>query len=185
MSKALLSRPVPIGLLVADPSRPKSCQSPDLARPARIHAPPPLPSARPRTDPAVWLGPALVGAAVGLLLVAGAGATADALQPVNQTITETAYTPPPPPEPPAAATPHPDPEPAPVDPGEARPTPKGLVVAAPVEAPPEPAKPVCARFGTAIDFVRSPSVAFDRAAREQKLVLVLHLAGNFEDPGFT
>lgn len=60
--------------------------------------------------------------------------------------------------------------------------------AATVEEPPkpDPAKPArCDRFGTAIDFVRSPTLAFDRAARNQKLVMVLHLAGYFDDPGFT
>jgi hypothetical protein len=45
--------------------------------------------------------------------------------------------------------------------------------------------PRCERFGTAIDFVRSPALACDRAAREQKLVMVLHVAGYFDDPGFT
>ena len=43
----------------------------------------------------------------------------------------------------------------------------------------------CDRFGTQIDFVRSPAIAFDRAGREGKLAMVLHLAGHFEDPGFT
>ena len=85
-------------------------------------------------------------------------------------------------------------EPAGVEPGEARPVPR-LSRAAPAEeespspaAAPEPVvadPPRCERFGTAIDFVRSPSIAYERAAREQKLVLMLHLAGQFEDPGFT
>jgi hypothetical protein len=59
-------------------------------------------------------------------------------------------------------------------------------VVAPEPPKPAPARPArCERFGTAIDFVRSPALAFDRAAREQKLVMVLHLAGYFDDPGFT
>jgi hypothetical protein len=45
--------------------------------------------------------------------------------------------------------------------------------------------PRCERFGTSIDFVRSPALACDRAAREQKLVMILHVAGYFDDPGFT
>jgi len=36
-----------------------------------------------------------------------------------------------------------------------------------------------------VEFVRSPAIARERATREQKLVMVLHLAGHFEDPGFT
>src|SRR5215213_2628431 len=105
MSKALLSRPVPVGLLVAPPSRPKSAVIPDVA-----------PLGRHRADPAVWLGPVLVGTAMGLLLLAGAGSTAVALQPVKQTITETAYTPPPGPEAPPVVS-EDDPEPVPVEPG--------------------------------------------------------------------
>ena len=83
-----------------------------------------------------------------------------------------------------------------VEPGEAR-TIKGFRLSAPEDLPPttvaspEPIKaglskgPRCDRFGTAIDFFRSPTLAFDRSAREQKLVMILHVAGNFEDPGFT
>ena len=44
---------------------------------------------------------------------------------------------------------------------------------------------VCERFGTKVDFVRSQSAAFRQAVRDRKLVMVLHLAGNFEDTGFT
>src|SRR5688572_29889753 len=147
MSKALLSRPVPVGLLVAPSSRPKSTAIPDIV------------PRTPRSDPAVWLGPALVGAAVGLLLLAAAGATAAALQPVSQTITETAYVPPAEPDPPAISVPEPDPDPVPVEPGEVRPTPAGLVAAgfSPAAPPVEPAQPACDRFGTAVEFVRSPS----------------------------
>lgn len=43
----------------------------------------------------------------------------------------------------------------------------------------------CATYGTAIEFVKSPSVAATRAKKEQKLVFVLHVSGNFEDPKFT
>jgi hypothetical protein len=168
MSKALLPRPVPVGLLVT-------------ARPE----PPRIRSRR----PARWLWPAVVGVWLGLLGLASAGLTAVALRPVPQTVTEVAYVPPP--EPPVVVV-EPD---APVPPGEARPP----LPSMPAEPPPEPTPPPasepapldaaaaapCGRFGTAIEFVRSPAIAFDRAARERKLVLVLHLAGHFEDPGFT
>jgi hypothetical protein len=109
---------------------------------------------------------------------------------VPQGVTETAYASP-------AATPDDD-DPWPdaaeeagpairVEPGEARPlSTDGPPAAAPEPVAAEPVPPAaCQRFGTAVDFVRSPAVAFARAAREQKLVMVLHLAGNFDDPGFT
>ena len=43
----------------------------------------------------------------------------------------------------------------------------------------------CGGYGTAIDFLESPSEAAKKAAAEEKLVFVLHVSGNFEDPKFT
>ena len=43
----------------------------------------------------------------------------------------------------------------------------------------------CQTFQTAVRFVKSPTEAMRRAREEDKLVYVLHLAGNLEDPGFT
>jgi hypothetical protein len=43
----------------------------------------------------------------------------------------------------------------------------------------------CGHFGTAVDFVGSPSEAARRAKQEEKLVFVLHVSGHFEDPRFT
>jgi hypothetical protein len=43
----------------------------------------------------------------------------------------------------------------------------------------------CGSYGTTVDFVESPSEAAQQAAKEGKLVLVLHVSGNFEDPRFT
>jgi hypothetical protein len=40
-------------------------------------------------------------------------------------------------------------------------------------------------FGTAVGFVRSPAEAARVAAREQKLTFLLHVSGNFDDPGLT
>lgn len=40
-------------------------------------------------------------------------------------------------------------------------------------------------FGTKIDFVNDPKEAAAIAKTEQKLVLVLHVSGHFEDPGLT
>jgi hypothetical protein len=39
--------------------------------------------------------------------------------------------------------------------------------------------------GTKIDFVDSPKEAANLAKKEQKLVLVLHVSGHFEDPALT
>jgi hypothetical protein len=43
----------------------------------------------------------------------------------------------------------------------------------------------CERFGTAVDFVANPNEAATLAGRDQKLLFVLHLSGNFEDSQFT
>jgi hypothetical protein len=56
--------------------------------------------------------------------------------------------------------------------------------------PPEIAIPVkvgnCNQFGTKVDFLMLPSKAFEMASKDKdKLVMVLHIAGNFEDRGFT
>ena len=40
-------------------------------------------------------------------------------------------------------------------------------------------------YGTAIHFVSSPTVAARDALKKDKLVFVLHVSGNFEDPNFT
>ena len=39
--------------------------------------------------------------------------------------------------------------------------------------------------GTKLDFVENPKQAAAIAKKEQKLVLVLHVSGYFEDPGLT
>ncbi len=39
--------------------------------------------------------------------------------------------------------------------------------------------------GTAINFVESPVTAAKLAAKQKKLVLVVHVSGYFEDPDFT
>lgn len=44
---------------------------------------------------------------------------------------------------------------------------------------------VCPTFGTKVEFVSSPSEAARQALKQEKLVLVLHVSGNFEDPDFT
>jgi hypothetical protein len=68
--------------------------------------------------------------------------------------------------------------------------------------PPQPAKPAepaqpspfvekdkcdetSCSHGTKVKFVDSPKDAAVQAKKEQKLVFVLHVSGNFEDPRFT
>jgi len=65
-------------------------------------------------------------------------------------------------------------------------------IAVPIDDP-APANPlvqddktVCnGDFGTSVNFVKSPSDAAKQALKEEKLVLVLHVSGDFEDPDFT
>lgn len=40
-------------------------------------------------------------------------------------------------------------------------------------------------FGTSLHFEPTPKDAAKKALKEEKLVLVLHVSGNFEDPTFT
>ena len=40
-------------------------------------------------------------------------------------------------------------------------------------------------FGTSVDFFDTPTEAAKKAIKEEKLVFVLHVSGNFEDPRFT
>lgn len=59
------------------------------------------------------------------------------------------------------------------------------VLAAPAFAIDLPTKTTCARHGTTIDFVDSPKEAAAQAKKEEKLVLVLHISGHFEDASLT
>jgi len=46
-------------------------------------------------------------------------------------------------------------------------------------------KPTCSAHGTVIDFMDTPREAAKQAKKEGKLVFVLHVSGDFEDPRFT
>lgn len=52
-------------------------------------------------------------------------------------------------------------------------------------APAKAEEGTCGSHGTRIDFVDTPQQAAKIAKKEQKLVFVLHVSGNFEDPRFT
>jgi hypothetical protein len=46
-------------------------------------------------------------------------------------------------------------------------------------------QPSTACHGTAIDFVATPVAAAKLAAKQKKLVLIVHVSGYFENPDFT
>jgi len=66
-------------------------------------------------------------------------------------------------------------------------------VPGPSVRPVKPVKPIapekgggtCSSHGTQVEFFDTPSEAATVAKKEQKLVFVLHVSGNFEDPRFT
>lgn len=43
----------------------------------------------------------------------------------------------------------------------------------------------CGEYGTSLHFEKTPSDAARKALKEEKLVMVLHVSGNFEDSEFT
>jgi hypothetical protein len=43
----------------------------------------------------------------------------------------------------------------------------------------------CGDYGTTVKFFKTPSDAATKAKKDQKLVMVLHVSGNFENPDFT
>jgi hypothetical protein len=53
----------------------------------------------------------------------------------------------------------------------------------PVNKSSEPA--TCGQYGTSVQFEKTPSDAARKALKEEKLVVVLHISGHFEDPDFT
>jgi hypothetical protein len=65
------------------------------------------------------------------------------------------------------------------------PPPVPVVSPAPVCAVPNQCKVEQGTFGTTVQFVRNPAEAGRLAAKEHKLMLVLHVSGNFEEARFT
>ena len=43
----------------------------------------------------------------------------------------------------------------------------------------------CSAYGTSVKFFQTPSEAATQAKKDQKLVFVLHVSGNFENADFT
>ncbi|HVK16578.1 MAG TPA: hypothetical protein VM533_06490 [Fimbriiglobus sp.] len=60
-----------------------------------------------------------------------------------------------------------------------------FALAAALIAAPAIAAEEAACFGTRVDFVDTPKEAAALARKQEKLVFVLHVSGNFEDPRFT
>jgi hypothetical protein len=54
-----------------------------------------------------------------------------------------------------------------------------------VGKPAKPAATCSGDYGTNVEFADNPKAAAELAKKEQKLVLVLHISGHFEDPNLT
>ncbi len=55
----------------------------------------------------------------------------------------------------------------------------------PLQAGAPQAAEVCGDYGTSVTFAESPAAAAKQALKEEKLVFVLHVSGNFEASAFT
>jgi len=61
----------------------------------------------------------------------------------------------------------------------------GLALAVGGESTAKDEGQTCGQFGTSVHFFDTPTDAARKAKKEEKLVFVLHVSGNFEDPRFT
>jgi hypothetical protein len=61
----------------------------------------------------------------------------------------------------------------------------GVVAVALLAAPAGAQELTTCGHGTKIDFVDNPKEAAAAAKKQEKLVMVLHVSGHFEDPGLT
>jgi hypothetical protein len=53
------------------------------------------------------------------------------------------------------------------------------------KSPPAKAEGSCGDYGTSVHFEDTPAEAAKEARKSEKLVLVLHVSGHFENPEFT
>lgn len=60
-------------------------------------------------------------------------------------------------------------------------------ITAPSEAQKKPdfGEPTCGDYGTSVKFEKTPKEAATKALKEEKLVLVIHISGHFEEPDYT
>jgi hypothetical protein len=61
----------------------------------------------------------------------------------------------------------------------------GVAALALLAAPAQALEPTTCGHGTKIDFMDNPKEAAASAKKAEKLVMVLHVSGHFEDPGLT
>lgn len=61
----------------------------------------------------------------------------------------------------------------------------GLGGAAAGKNPPAKKEATCGEYGTSVHFEDTPAEAAKQAKKDEKLVLVLHVSGHFENPEFT
>jgi hypothetical protein len=57
--------------------------------------------------------------------------------------------------------------------------------AAVAKKPAPPKEPACGEYGTSVHFEDTPADAAKEALKAEKLVMVLHVSGHFENPEFT
>ena len=60
-----------------------------------------------------------------------------------------------------------------------------VMIAAIAIPTPSLAEESCGEYGTHVEFADSPAEAARQALKEEKLVFVLHVSGNFETPEYT
>src|SRR5262245_50757513 len=160
---------------------------------------PPRPAALARRQSLVYWPPVFAAGVFAVLLVVGAvawasthpGARKPAPAPAAPTPEEVAAPQPAAPAEPARAAARPKAEPE----AFASAPPRARRVAVKPPAPPPPAapqpKPAAEapasgeKYGTAVTLLANPAEASRRADKEGKLLLVLHVSGNFEDECFT
>jgi hypothetical protein len=61
----------------------------------------------------------------------------------------------------------------------------GLAGPAAGKSPAPVKEPACGEYGTSVHFEDTPADAAKQAKKEEKLVMVLHVSGHFEDPKLT
>jgi hypothetical protein len=61
----------------------------------------------------------------------------------------------------------------------------GLSGAAAGKSKSPPKEPTCGEYGTSVQFEDTPADAAKQAKKDEKLVMVLHISGHFENPGLT
>jgi len=61
----------------------------------------------------------------------------------------------------------------------------GLAGPAAGKSPAAQKEPTCGEYGTSVHFEDTPADAAKQAKKEEKLVMVLHVSGHFEDPKLT